>query len=586
MNLKATFSRLLGIAGICFGISNTAIAQPNNVPEFDNGSTQNISLCEGIISANISTYLSISDPDAGNTETFNVISGPLHGTVGGFPASLTASGGTDVPSGLTYMPATGYIGSDTVEIEVNDGDGGTDVTTLYITVHALPVAYSVTGTGSYCAGGTGVPLGLSNSEAGTTYRLYNGTTLSGTQTGTGAAISFGSYTAAATYTATATSVHNCIADMTGGATISITPTVVPTVGIFSVDGDTACAGSVVTLTGIPTNGGASPAYEWRVNGGPVVGSAGSYTLIPTDGDMISVHMTSNAACAIPATVTNDITFTVLPMLTPNISLNAAPGNTVCQHSTVIFVAAGANGGTSPVYTWMKNGTPLPSVTGTVYSIAPADNDMISVKLNSSYTCVTANDIASNTITMNVTPAYLPAVSLGVSPAHTTAPGQTVTISATVSAGGPAPTYQWIKNGVAINGATNASYTSSSFTNGDSVAVVVFGTGFCSFSTFNSVIIRRTTAVNELANITNLVIAPNPSSGTFSIRGSIAETASDDVMLEVTNMLGQVVYTAPVHIQGGQLLQDVAMNNNLPDGIYLLSVHTGAAKSTYQLMVKH
>lgn len=586
MKLKATLSHLLGITGICFGISNTAIAQPNNVPEFDNGATQNISLCEGIISANIATYLSISDPDAGNTETFNVISGPLHGTVGGFPASLTASGGTDVPSGLTYMPATGYIGTDTVEIEVNDGNGGTDVTTLYITIHALPVAYSVTGTGSYCAGGTGLPVGLSNSEAGTTYRLYNGATLAGTQTGTGAAISFGTYTAATTYTATATNIHNCATDMTGAATISITPTVTPTVSISSSDGDTACAGASVVFTAAPVNGGAAPAYEWRVNGGAVAGTAGAYTLTPANGDVISVEMTSNATCALPTTASSSFAITVLPMLTPTISLNAAPGNTVCQYSTVIFVAAGTNGGTSPVYTWMKNGTPIPSATGTVYSMAPADNDMISVKLNSSYGCVTANDIASNTITMDVNPAYLPAVSLSVSPAHTTAAGQTVTINATVSAGGPAPTYQWIKNGVAINGATNSSYTSSSFANGDSVAVVVFGTGMCSFSTFNSVILHRTTAVNELANITDVVIAPNPSSGTFSIRGAIAGNANEGATLEITNILGQVVYAAPAHIQGGRLLQDVALNNNLPDGIYLLSIRAGAVKNTYQLMVKH
>lgn len=568
------------------GDGMVSITPLNALPVFDNGATQNISLCEGIISANISTYLSMSDANAGNTETFTVISGPMHGSVGGFPTSLTATGGTDAPSGLTYMPGTGYVGMDTVQVEVSDGAGGADTTTLYITIHALPVVYNVTGTGSYCEGSSGIPVGLSSSESGTTYRLYNGATLVGTQTGTGAAISFGSYTTAATYTATATSIHNCMADMTGSATISITPTVAPMVGIFSVDGDTACAGSIVTLTGIPTNGGPTPAYEWHVNGGPVIGAAGSFTLVPTDGDVVSVHMTSSAACPVPATVTNNIAFTVLPMLTPAVTVTAMPGGTVCQHSTVFFMASGVNGGTTPVYTWTKNGVPVPSVTGTLYSTVPADNDVIAVKLNSSYGCTTANDVASNNITMDVSPAYLPAVTLAVTPGYATPAGQSVTVNATVSAGGPAPTYQWIKNGVAINGATRSSYSSSSFTNGDSLTVVVFGTGICSFSTFNSVILRRTTGVNEINTTNNLAVAPNPSKGTFTVRGTIATSADGNIALQVVNMLGQVVYNTTATTNGGQLQQEVTLDNNLPDGIYLLQVSTGAAKSSHQLMIKH
>jgi hypothetical protein len=34
-----------------------------------------------------------------------------------------------------------------------------------------PTAYNVTGTGAYCAGGTGVTVGLANSETGVTYQL-------------------------------------------------------------------------------------------------------------------------------------------------------------------------------------------------------------------------------------------------------------------------------------------------------------------------------------------------------------------------------------------------------------------------------
>jgi hypothetical protein len=68
----------------------------------------------------------------------------------------------------------------------------------------LPVAFSMTGGGSYCSGDNGRSVGLSGSEAGTIYKLMrNGLTTNSMATGTGSAISFGEQTVAGTYTAAA-----------------------------------------------------------------------------------------------------------------------------------------------------------------------------------------------------------------------------------------------------------------------------------------------------------------------------------------------------------------------------------------------
>ncbi|WP_163398863.1 hypothetical protein [Flavobacterium fluviatile] len=95
-----------------------------------------------------------------------------------------------------------------------------------------PTAYNVTGTNSYCAGGSGVAVGLSNSETGVTYQLKNGTTDIGTPVaGTGSSISFGNQITAATYTVVATrTVGGCTNNMNGSAIVTITsPPAVPTV---------------------------------------------------------------------------------------------------------------------------------------------------------------------------------------------------------------------------------------------------------------------------------------------------------------------------------------------------------------------
>src|SRR5207237_312815 len=60
-----------------------------------------------------------------------------------------------------------------------------------------PVSYNVTGGGSYCAGGTGVAIGVANSENGIDYQLYDGATaIGGPFAGTGLAFNFGNFTTA------------------------------------------------------------------------------------------------------------------------------------------------------------------------------------------------------------------------------------------------------------------------------------------------------------------------------------------------------------------------------------------------------
>ena len=59
-----------------------------------------------------------------------------------------------------------------------------------VTVDPLPAVFTVTGGGSYCSGGSGVAVGLSNSESGVNYQLFNGASPVGSPVaGTGSAIS-------------------------------------------------------------------------------------------------------------------------------------------------------------------------------------------------------------------------------------------------------------------------------------------------------------------------------------------------------------------------------------------------------------
>ncbi|MBE0641799.1 MAG: immunoglobulin domain-containing protein, partial [Bacteroidales bacterium] len=107
-----------------------------------------------------------------------------------------------------------------------------------------PIAYQLTGGGSYCSGGQGLAIGLSASEAGATYTLLrDGLSTGLVLSGTGSALSFGLQTLAGLYTVTA-SIPCTTVVMSGNATIIVNP--LPVVFDVTGGGD-YCSGS----TGVP-----------------------------------------------------------------------------------------------------------------------------------------------------------------------------------------------------------------------------------------------------------------------------------------------------------------------------------------------
>jgi len=144
-------------------------------------------------------------------------------SVGAPPVPMTA----DSPYIHPCVPTT-------YTVIVNDGYN-TAQGSVSIDIKDPPVVHTVIGGGSYCAGDSGVTIGLNGTTLGDTYQLWhNGSTASPVMNGTGDSITFGTYLDPGLYTATATSVSQpqCTIDMAGSATVSIIP--LPT--LFSVTG--------------------------------------------------------------------------------------------------------------------------------------------------------------------------------------------------------------------------------------------------------------------------------------------------------------------------------------------------------------
>ncbi len=121
-----------------------------------------------------------------------------------------------------------------------------------VVIDPLPLVYNVTGGGSYCAGGTGVGVGLDNSNYGITYYLYrNGSNTGVTHPGVNGPFFFADQTLAGTYTVVAVDdVTGCQRTMAGSTTITILPLPFPYfvyTGSTGAQSITACPGTSITI---------------------------------------------------------------------------------------------------------------------------------------------------------------------------------------------------------------------------------------------------------------------------------------------------------------------------------------------------
>jgi hypothetical protein len=97
-------------------------------------------------------------------------------------------------------------------------------------------------------------------------------------------------------------------------TITVNTSSTPSVSISTAN-TTICAGTAITFTAAPINGGTSPTYQWYKNNNPISGATSvSYsTVTAANNDVFKCILTSNSACATAPTATsNNITVTVNP----------------------------------------------------------------------------------------------------------------------------------------------------------------------------------------------------------------------------------------------------------------------------------
>ena len=279
-------------------------------------------------------------------------------------SNISTTSGSDVNTllGFRFRQQSGDTGAYWVD-EVRIGATWASVTPSGCTP---PTVFGVSGGGAYCAGGAGVSVGLTNSEAGINYQLkLNGVETGSPIAGTGSALDFGLQTSAGTYTVLGSNTTTaCVGPMSGNAVVTVNNP--PSIGSNPTN-LTVCSGATASFS--VTASGAGLSYQWQVDtGGGFVnvstgtgGNLSTYTtgtLSPADNQSLYRCIVSGT-CS-PTATSGTATVTVAS----GVSINSNPTNQTVSVGSKVVLNVGASG-PGLTYQWQfstDNGASFNNVT--------------------------------------------------------------------------------------------------------------------------------------------------------------------------------------------------------------------------------
>ena len=506
-------------------------------------------LVSGVISgATTIATVNITYTSAGGCSTSVVVNVlPIPGAIGG-STSICAGGTTtltDATPGGTWSAQNDYatvVGSTGVVTGSSTLYGTCTITytvggvhsTVVVTVFANPT--QIQGPWYQCVG---TSIMLTDATAGGSWSASGDASISGS--GSAAVLSAGitAGTATITYTSLTTGCSALI------RTNTIYPDPLPITGSFNV-----CTGITAEITDA-TSGGA-----WTSSNTAVATLSGFYVNGHTQGTTTITYQVPTGSCYVTQVISVNTTPTV-SAISGSATISEAGGAVTLSDAT----AGGTWNSSNSAIIELIAGTSTPTVT------AQALTNTGSVTI--SYTV--ANGWCSTRVTKSVGAAAA---------AHPDGGG---TINTTTLYAGTA---------VSLGGEVSGIWSSS-----DNTIASVDGSGLVTAILPGNVIITHETPNDDgsvTTSATSVVVTaapasinliPNPNKGTFIVKGAVGSASDQEVALEVTDVLGQVIYKGKTTAFGGKLNETIILSSSLANGMYMLNVTSGTENKTIHFVIE-
>lgn len=346
--------------------------------------------------------------------------------------------------------------------------------------------------------------------------------------------------------------------------VTVNPTSSPSVSISSNPAGIVCPGTNITFTATSSGGGTAPAYQWKVNGNNVGSNSpifNSSTL--TNGDIITVVLTSNASCATQSTATSS-PFTVL-IWGPAVA-NAGNDTTIAQGGSAVLTATGGIN-----YQWSNGGTAQST------TVFPASDSTYTVTVTNANGCTATDNVTVFVQSSGCNGVY----QLSATTALVPATGGTATVNLTTGAN-----CTW-----SVNAGACSSFTTVNTPNGSGSGTVSFTvqpnplpsqrTCFTTIAGQLFQIIQQAspTGLNETSLIHNISLYPNPNRGQFTL--NIESAQQQNLTASIFNALGQLVHTQQVQTNTPT---NITLTNTT-NGIYYLQLQLGQTNHYLKIAIE-
>lgn len=413
----------------------------------------------------------------------------------------------------------------------NQKEGYWAADTITVTVNPAPEVPTIKNTGSddFCQGASTI-LTPKKIDPAFSYLWSNGVT--GTEL---------TVTAAGNYKVTAIDSKGC-SSVSAPVSIGVHPLPQP---VISSQGSLAfCDGGSVVLDA----GAGYKSYKWSNN------KYGQQQTVSASGNF-NVTVTDNNNCS------NASPTVGVEEYAPPVSVVTINGpSAFCEGKSPTYLT-GPSGYTA--YQWYKGASKITGATDKKYT--PSTSGTYKVTVTDNHNC--SKQSAGAVITV-LNP---PKAKVTIDGSLNICGLETVLLTANAGSG---YTYQWMKNGLDIPGAILIAYLVTS--PGD-YKVKVYDANGCKENS------KVTTVKSECKEAADkglpgaeplLTIYPNPAASVIHLQTELSGE-NPVAYLEITNLLGEMVYEEEQTLNGNQFYTEVQLNSQFTNGVYIARVHCGA-----------